>query len=239
MGPSLKTTLDVVAPMMAISAGTLFDALRGSLTRQASDDRIAWWASQVVRRTGMDLRVEGREHLEGAETFVVMSNHQSHIDIPVLFAAVSPRLRMVTKKELFRVPIWGKAMRESGFIEIDRQNRDRAIESLRVAKETLRSGVHVWIAPEGTRSRDGVMLPFKKGGFMTALDSDTRILPVGVSGTRDVLPKGRAKARAGQRIAVVIGAPIDVSGKDRDGLMVETRSAIEALVKRADALRAA
>ena len=239
MGASFKTTLDVVGPMMKISGGTLLDAALGRLTRQASDDRIAWWGAEVVRRTGMDLRVEGREHVAGTETFVVMSNHQSHIDIPILFAAVSPRLRMVTKKELFRVPIWGKAMRESGFIEIDRQNRERAIESLRVAKETLRSGVHVWIAPEGTRSRDGVMLPFKKGGFMTALDSDTRILPVGVSGTRDVLPKGHAKAKAGQCIAVVIGTPIDVTGKDRDTLMVETRSAIEALVKRADTLRAA
>ena len=145
---------------------------------------------------------------------------------------------MVTKKELFRVPLWGKAMRQAGFIEIDRQNRERAIESLRVAKETLRSGVHVWIAPEGTRTRDGAMLPFKKGGFMTALDSETRILPVGVAGTRAVLPKGRAAATPGQRVAVVIGSPIDVVGKERDGLMAETRAAIEALVTRAEALRA-
>ena len=144
---------------------------------------------------------------------------------------------MVTKKELFRVPVWGKAMRQSGFIEIDRKNRERAIESLRAAKATLLTGVHVWIAPEGSRSRDGTMLPFKKGGFMTALDSDTRILPVGIAGTRDVLPADELKSRTDQTVAVVIGAPIDVAGKDRDALMAETRATLERLVVRAEDVR--
>jgi len=236
--PSLGTSLRVLVPMMQISGATLMDAVRGRITKEACDRRLAWWAGRVVAEVPVDLRVAGHEHIEGDEPFVVMSNHQSHFDVPLLFGAVSPALRMVTKKELFRVPIWGAAMRKAGFIEIDRQNRERAIASLKLARETLAQGVHVWIAPEGTRSRSGTLGDFKKGGFMLALDAETRILPVGLDGTRDILPPGKARARASQRVAVVIGAPIDVVGKDRDALMAETRSRIEALVAEARALRA-
>jgi 1-acyl-sn-glycerol-3-phosphate acyltransferase len=237
MAGSLLTSVRVVQGMLKISGQTLVDSVRGSLTRELCDERLAWWGSEVARHADIRLTVEGKERLASREPFIVMSNHQSHFDIPVLFHAVSPSIRMVTKTELFRIPVWGGAMRKSGFIEIDRKNRESAIRSLEVAKERLADGVNVWIAPEGTRSRNGTMLPFKKGGFVLALDTATRILPIGIAGTRDILPADHLASRSGQRVAVIVGEPIDVVGKDRDVLMAETRTKLESLVARAEALR--
>jgi 1-acyl-sn-glycerol-3-phosphate acyltransferase len=219
----------------------LLDSFGRGVTREASDRRLGWWARRVMRHSRLEIRVEGREHLDllgSGEPFVVMSNHQSHLDIPTLFYAVSPGLRMVTKKELFRFPIWGEAMRRSGFIEIDRGNQERAIASLKAARATLEQGVNVWVSPEGTRSRSGALLPFKKGGFMLALDVGARILPVGLAGTRDVLPVGAALMRPGQVVGVAVGAPISVLGKDRDTLLFETRQSIESLLEQSQRLRA-
>jgi 1-acyl-sn-glycerol-3-phosphate acyltransferase len=241
-GPGLLegigASFHTVDGLFRISAGTVFDALRNDVRRDRSDARIAWWARYVVERTPIDLRVRGRERLEGGKTFLMMSNHQSHYDIPVLFHAVSNAIRMVTKTELFHIPVFGPALREAGFIEIDRSNRHKAIASLRRAREALRDGIHVWIAPEGTRSRTGELLPFKKGGFMLATEAKLPILPVGIAGTRDVLAADAWLTSRGQRVGVVVGEPISPEGKKREVLMGETRRALGALMAEAEALRA-
>jgi 1-acyl-sn-glycerol-3-phosphate acyltransferase len=124
-----------------------------------------------------------------ASRSIVMSNHQSLYDIPVLFQAIPGKIRMVAKAELFRFPVWGRAMLAAGFIRIDRSDREQAIESLRtVGGSLLASGTKVWIAPEGTRSKTGEVGEFKSGGFRMALEMKTRILPVVIDGTHDVLP---------------------------------------------------
>lgn len=235
----IQASLHTVDGLFRISALTLVDAFRHDVRRKRCDDRIAWWSKTVVDDTPIDLRVRGRERLDGGETFVLMSNHQSHYDIPVLFAGVSSAIRMVTKAELFRLPVFGSALREAGFIEIDRSDRHKAIESLRRAREALRDGTLVWIAPEGTRSRTGELLPFKKGGFMLALETGLPILPIGIAGTRDVLPADAMLTARRQRVGVVVGEPISPEGKRRDELMAETRRAIEALMAEAEALRSA
>lgn len=227
--------LEVVWPMAHISALTIFDALRGRLTMKACNDRLTWWGSESLRRTGIDLRVRGREHLKGGP-FLVMSNHLSHFDVPMLFAGVGGNLRMITKTELFRIPGWGPAMRQAGFIEIDRKNRERAKKSLERAKETLRSGINVWIAPEGTRSRDGELQSFKKGGFILASEMGVPILPVAISGTHEILPPSTLKALPGGTVAIVIGAPIASEGRDKEALLDETRGAIAALLADARSL---
>ncbi len=234
----LAASFHTVDGLFRISASTVFDAFRNKVRRKKCDERIARWARSVVERTPIDLRVRGRERLAGGKTFLLMSNHQSHYDIPVLFDSVSGAIRMVTKAELFRVPVFGPALREAGFIEIDRSDRHKAIESLRRAREALRQGTHVWIAPEGTRSRSGELLPFKKGGFALALDAGLPILPVGIAGTRDVLPAEAVLTSRGQRVGVVIGEPISPEGKTRAALMAETRGSLEMLLSEAEALRA-
>ncbi len=210
------TTLRVAAP-------TIADSVRGTLDVGVCNDRLDWWARTMVDRAHISLTVEGRAMVPEDETFVVMSNHQSHYDIPCLFVAYRRPLRMVAKKELFRVPIWGRAMRLARFVELDRSNRERAIASLDTAKDTLKDGVSIWIAPEGTRSRTGKLGPFKKGGFRLALETNTRILPVTVDGTRDALLAKGFHVTLGAKVRVTFGPPINTSeyGMDRRAELVD------------------
>lgn len=234
--PSLLASLRLVEGILRISSATLADAARSSASPTRSSERLAWWARRVMEAAQIDLRIEGREHLTPGESFVIMSNHQSHLDVPTLYHALSPAMRMVAKKELFRIPIFGPAMRQAGFIEVNRQDRAQAVASLQSGHALLREGLHLWIAPEGTRSTSGELLPFKKGGFVLALDAGARILPVGLHGTRDVLPVHALRTRLGRPVGLVVGAPIDPRGKDRDALLHETRDAISSLMQRARAL---
>lgn len=223
---SVPLTLAAVLETLRITLPTLADAGRGRLTRAACDARLADWSARVVGHAGIDLRVHG---LEGAtdETFVLMSNHQSHFDIPCIYRAFCPRsLRMVAKTELFRIPLFGRAMHAAEFIEVDRKDRAQARASLGRAGERLRSGVNVWIAPEGTRSETGALGPFKKGGFVLAEGVGVRILPVTVAGTRRVLPVHAMGVHSGQRVDVTFHPPVDPRGASRDAVMEDVRRAI-------------
>jgi 1-acyl-sn-glycerol-3-phosphate acyltransferase len=151
----------------------------------------------------------------------------------VLFHVAGPNLRMIAKKELFHVPIFGGALEASGFIEIDRSDRNAAIRSLQRARDLLASGTHVWIAPEGTRSPTGQLLPFKKGAFYLALEARLPILPITLRGTRDVLPARGLLSRPGARVDVVVHDVIDptpyaIRGKPgRADLMGTVRTVLE------------
>ncbi len=230
---SLALSFFSVYETFAISWPTVVDAALGRVRKEVCDERLKRWAERIAGHTKIELTVRGREHLDDGATFLVMSNHQSHYDIPVLFHAVGPNIRMITKKELFRIPVFGPALREAGFISIDRQNRASAMESLDVARRLLASGTHVWIAPEGTRSRDGSLLPFKKGGFNLALDSGLPVLPVTLDGTRHMLPADAARSSRGARVRVTFHPPIDPKPyaelprkEGRDRLIHDVREAI-------------
>jgi len=210
---------------LAISAPTVLDATLGKTSKAACDDRLERWSANIVAATRMQLTVVGREHLGRGETFVVMSNHQSHYDVPVLFHVIGSNLRMVAKHELFKIPVFGRAMQEAGFISVDRKNRESAIRSLELAKPMLRGGTHLWIAPEGTRSLDGRLGPFKKGGFVLAKELELRVLPVTISGTRNALPSHGARTSPGERVTVTFHAPIP-STLERADLMQQVRDAI-------------
>jgi 1-acyl-sn-glycerol-3-phosphate acyltransferase len=205
---------------LVISFPTVVDGVLGRVSKEVCDARLDSWGKKIVAHAKMDLEVVGRENLAPGRTFLVMSNHQSHYDIPVMFAVMGPNLRMITKTELFRVPIWGGAMRESGFIEIDRSDRQRAVESLERARKSLERGVHIWIAPEGTRSRTGELLPFKKGGFALAVDAGLPILPVAIKGTRDALAADGVRSTPGAHVRVTLFPPVDpkdYAGRDKKG----------------------
>jgi 1-acyl-sn-glycerol-3-phosphate acyltransferase len=232
-GKSLALSLRNIYETLAISVPTVVDAVHGRITKQASDDRLARWAHAIVQNAHIELQVQGREHLRRGETYLVMSNHQSLYDIPVLFEAIGANIRMITKKELFQVPVFGNALAAGGFIAIDRSNRRAAIRSLDRARELLASGTHVWIAPEGTRSRTGQLLPFKKGAFYLAFEALLPILPVTLRGTRDALAAKGVRSTPGARVAVTIHPSIDpqpytARGKaGRDELMDLVRSVLE------------
>jgi 1-acyl-sn-glycerol-3-phosphate acyltransferase len=142
---------------------------------------------------------------------------------------------MVAKKELFRVPIWGGAMRAAGFIELDRNNRTRAKQGIEVARARLEQGINVWIAPEGTRTRSGELGVFKGGGFRLALNTGLRILPVGIRGTEKILPADGALVIRGATVELEFGEPIDPATfgeRGRTELMTAVRASIEAMAHR-------
>jgi 1-acyl-sn-glycerol-3-phosphate acyltransferase len=233
MSEKLALSLSNIYETLAISFPTVVEALRGRVTKQICDERLASWSRAVVENARIELSVRGRQHLRDGETYLVMSNHQSLYDIPVLFHVVGPNIRMITKKELFRVPIFGGALAAAGFISIDRSDRHAAIRSLDVARRLLASGTHVWISPEGTRSRTGELLPFKKGAFYLAFEAGLPILPVTLVGTRDVLAADGVLSTAGATVRVVVHEHLDPrpyaerGSEGRNELMDRVKSVLE------------
>src|SRR6185312_12425512 len=156
-----------------------------------------------------------------------MSNHQSHLDIPILYSIFPGTLRMVAKAELFKVPVWGRAMRAAGFVRVTRSgDRAEAIAAMKECAEAISGGVNVWIAPEGTRSIDGKIAKFKKGGFILARDTRADIVPIGIDGSRDILPKNTRIFQRGARVKVSFGAPIAVGSRDLNEVSAEVRAFI-------------
>jgi 1-acyl-sn-glycerol-3-phosphate acyltransferase len=214
---------------LRISVPTIWQGARGTLTPEVCDARLASWSGNILGRAHVELHVTGREHAQPGQSYVLMSNHQSLYDVPVVYQSLQRRIRMVAKKELFRVPIWGRAMRGAGFICLDRQNRERSRQTLQASADVLRGGTSIWIAPEGTRSRSGELGPFRKGGFHLALQSGCPILPLSISGTRAVLPAKGAHITDGCRVDVTIHPPVlpDAYGEERLEELIEVvRSAI-------------
>ena len=125
---------------------------------------------------GIRLNVVGQQELPPDQHFIYMMNHASNLDVPAVFLVLKGEVRALGKKELFQLPVLATAMRMGGFIPIDRSNRDKAIESMRVAARIAREGASFLLAPEGTRSRDGKLLPFKKGGFYLAIDAEVPVV---------------------------------------------------------------
>lgn len=167
------------------------------------------WARSIVRATGIRVTAAGLENIDSGSSYVIVSNHQSQLDIPVLVAALPLKLTIIAKKELFKIPLFSQGMRAFGILEIDRSNRSRAIETLKQAAQVIRKEkISVLAFPEGTRSRDGKLHSFKKGAFALAADHQIPILPVSVSGTFPVLPKGKLMVDPGE-VKVTIHPPVD------------------------------
>jgi 1-acyl-sn-glycerol-3-phosphate acyltransferase len=227
---SLAHTVMGIVDTGRISVPTVLEGLYRPLDPVVAERRLGWWSKKLVHDAGIDLTVEGNENAPPGEPLIVMSNHQSLYDIPVLFQSGLGSLRMVTKAELFKVPVWGRAMEAAGFIRIDRHDREQAVGALRdKGRSLLAAGTRVWIAPEGTRSRTGALGPFKSGGFRMALEQGVRILPVAITGTRDVLPAQGFVVHTGKRVKVTILPPIDPAPygvERRKELMDEVRRAI-------------
>ncbi|GAB4337547.1 MAG: lysophospholipid acyltransferase family protein [Calditrichia bacterium] len=183
----------------------------------------------VLKAAGVKREIIGLEYLEPGQPYIVIANHQSHMDIPVLVNSLPLELRIISKKELFKIPFFGWGMKGAGILSVDRSNRRKAIETLKKAEQiVVEKKLSILAFPEGTRSNDGKLQPFKKGPFVLAINTGLPILPVSISGTRRILPKGSLKFRSG-RVRVVVHPPIptrDFKLEDRHQLVEQAEKVV-------------
>lgn len=168
------------------------------------------WAKGALGICGIELVITGQENMQPGRGYVVVANHLSHIDTPAIFSALPLTPKFLAKRELWKIPFLGAALRLGGHIRVDRESRRAAVESIQSAAAHVRDGATVLLFPEGTRSDSGTVGKFKSGAFHLAKAAGAPILPVGITGTRGVLPKHGRLVRSG-KVHIRIGAPIEPS----------------------------
>lgn len=226
----LPWTIFVFYPFVAVTTvfwGCIAIPL-ASVSQRAAFHCGTVWAWCLAWMGFVWVRVEGREHARPGQSYVILTNHQGDYDVLALYGFLHRQFRWVIKQELRKVPFLGWACAAIGHIFVDRSNSQAAIASLEAAKPRLAGGVSVLFFPEGTRSPDGRLGPFKKGGFVMARQLGFPILPVSLSGSWKILPKGSLFPRPGI-IQVRIHPPVAPAGHPTDeALMAEVRKAIAA-----------
>jgi 1-acyl-sn-glycerol-3-phosphate acyltransferase len=236
-GPRLTPTPALVVrgvvSAVIVGVATIVGAVAALVSRlfDPSGNAVLWlarqWSRTILAVGGVRATVEQRAPLDPARPYVFMANHLSTVDIWALLVLLPVPVRMIAKKQLASIPLLGWAMLAGRFIFIDRHNPASARRSIDRAKERIRAGHSVLLFPEGTRSRSGALLPFKKGGFHLAVDAGVPIVPVALKGTRETMPPGSLLLRPGP-IHAVVGAPIPTEGvTDREALMGQVRQVIE------------
>lgn len=203
-------------------------------TSPAIEKVIHWWSRAWLRASGTRLTVEGKEHIDPDTSYVVVANHLSTLDIMVCFLAVDLPIRYLAKKELFRIPLLAQAMRAVGIIEVDRSARSAVHNSVnKQAKNLIAHKRSLIIYAEGTRPRDGVMKPFKKGAFTMAIASQLPILPLSILGSYEAAAPGRPWFKGGP-VTAVIDPPIPTAGltqSDADALRDQVYNVISERVR--------
>jgi len=186
-----------------------------------------WGASAGVRLAGVRVEVVGREKLDGNRAYIFMANHVSNIDPPLMLPLIPTRTSVMVKKELFRYPLLGKVMRIGELVPVDRGNREAGISAVHRATAVVQRGINMTIYVEGHRSFDGKLLPFKKGPFYLAMECGIPVVPISISGTHYVMPKGRFAIKPGT-VRLIFHDPISPADfGSRECLMERVRKAID------------
>jgi 1-acyl-sn-glycerol-3-phosphate acyltransferase len=186
------------------------------------------WSWLILKTSGICVRVEGLEHVNPARTTIYCVNHQSAMDIPVLFASLPVQFRFVAKRSLFHMPFLGWHLLRSGHIPVDRDRPQQAMKSMKKVAQEIRQGKSVLLFPEGHRSRNGQLLPFKAGSFYIAILSGVPIVPITLNGTPYVLKPDTYHVRAG-KAEMIVHPPISTEGlslHDVDALSQKVKDAI-------------
>jgi 1-acyl-sn-glycerol-3-phosphate acyltransferase len=222
---ALVVSTVVVVPIIVLVCLFEQDGKRGYRFAQ-------WWMAFNLWMSGVRVKVVGLENLESTRQYVFMSNHRSAADIVALgWALWAFQIRFVAKKELLKVPVFGWGLAALKNIVIDRSNHVQAVRSYAIAGQRIRRGISVVVFPEGTRGAGEELLPFKKGGFVLALETGTPIAPIAVVGTTAIMARHSLKIESGEA-EVRIGKPIETAGvalKDKDQIVARVREAIHAL----------
>ncbi|HEX4959780.1 MAG TPA: lysophospholipid acyltransferase family protein [Thermoanaerobaculia bacterium] len=232
--------------LVATAAGNLYLIL-GSLLLSIFGISLSWipprgswmfaamrlWANALLSSSMVQVEVRRDPALDPAKSYVFLCNHQSLYDIPVLLATCPGPIRMVAKRGLFQIPIFGWGLTAGGFIPVDRADRSTARQTFASAAERLRAGTSVLMFPEGTRAPDDVLLPFQRGGFLLALKSGLPIVPVGIRGTRAIRPRGGFLIQPGKAV-ITYGAPLQTAEyglRRKRELIAEVRRQVAALAE--------
>jgi 1-acyl-sn-glycerol-3-phosphate acyltransferase len=243
--PRRPTAINYLHSTAAIPLIYLYTMVMGTLSLLLSvGDRegrrqhwcAAVWSRMIARTVGARVSLRGAEHLRSGESYVFLSTHQSYMDIPIMLGYLPCQLRIAAKREVFQIPFLGWHMRRGGHISINRGSTAEAVESLQRAAREVRPGVSVFLYPEGTRSRDGAIQSFKKGGFKFALQANLPIVPVTIVGTRALLPRDSIIFRPGP-VELHLDAPISTAGltdADLPALMQQVRDAMTAHLSSAE-----
>lgn len=189
------------------------------------------WSRGVLAIAGVRLVVEGAARIPTDRSVIFMGNHQGNFDIPALFQAVPIRFNWLAKEELFRIPVFGASMRSAGYVPVNRGDGRESLKSIDHAASLVRNGVSIAVFPEGTRSADGKLLPFKRGGFMLAARAGVPIVPFTITGSREVNPPGGLLRLRPGVIRISFSQPVPVNGRsaaDQSLLMENVRRAIAA-----------
>jgi len=191
-----------------------------------------FWAKLHLFFSGICVSIKGQENIPEPPC-IFMCNHQSALDIYSLLAYLPLSFRWVAKRQLFNIPFFGWAMKKAGYISLDRENPREALKAIEKAAEKIRDGTNIIIFPEGTRSIDGTLLPFKKGVFSLALQAGVPLVPVGIRGTCNLQPKGSLVPVKKGLIYINIGKPIFILEKkasEKNRIMADVRESIERLM---------
>ncbi len=186
------------------------------------------WARGILYVSRIRVKVNGLNQIDPSQSYVYMSNHQSNFDIPVLLAHLPVQFRWLAKAELFKIPLFGRAMQGAGYVKIDRFNQESAFQSIKEAATKMKDGVSVMIFPEGTRSLDGRIRPFKKGGFIMAVDAGVPIVPIVLQGTWSIMEKSSLQINTGD-VVMNLEKPIattNYSRQNKDELIEAVRRVI-------------
>ena len=226
----------VVALFLTVLFGSEIVLTR--LLRLPGLERRCWsrprrWSRAIIRAAGVGVVLEGVDHLDEGRAQILVANHQSWFDVLVLAGYLPVEYRFIAKKELTRIPFFGPAWQACGHVALDRQDRAAAIESLEEAGRRVGvEGSTMIIFPEGTRSHDGKLQPFKRGAFALAIQSKLPIVPAAILGSRAVMPKGSFRIRSGT-IRVRFGKPVSAEGlsySDRAAFTSDVRGAVAGLM---------
>jgi 1-acyl-sn-glycerol-3-phosphate acyltransferase len=223
----LLTLITVIVMTLVVSLLCIIFSIFGPYSRLINLFAKAWTGS-ILLAAGVKLEITGLEKIDRTKSYIFIGNHQSHFDVFAIFTSLPLTARFMAKAELYRIPVFGWALTATGTVRIDRSNREKSIASMNDALERIRKGVSVVIFPEGTRSVDGEIKDFKKGGFVLALKGQIPIVPVSISGSRFILRKHSMSVKPG-KLKMVFGDPIDTGSytyQDREKLSDRVRQFI-------------
>ncbi len=232
----LRTAAALLAAASTAVVGPLVVAL-AYVDERAPDPLLRLWCNNLLRASGMRIEVQGLERLPAGNA-VYVCNHQSNLDPVLVYAKLGKHLRFVAKRELFRIPIFGSALRATGMIPVDRKGSERDRENIAHSVEAVRSRLSILFFAEGTRDPEGRLRPFKKGAAVLAIQAQVPLVPLVLAGTKDVLHKQSLLVRGGRPAVLVVGEPISTNGmalEARDELTERAHAAVAQMLESANA----